>query len=84
MESYTEKLFCLTKLFMCVSSEAMGIFPNDVQKNLKHTVQKLEKLYILCASDRLIKGRFMTFMKLREKFELKLLFHFSDFQIIWT
>ena len=69
---------------MCVSSEAMGIFPNNVHKNLKHTSQKLETLDILCASDRLIKGRFMIFMKLREKFELKLLFHFNDFQIIWT
>ena len=69
---------------MCVSSEAMGIFPNNVHKNLQHTAQKLETLDILCASDRLIKGRFMIFMKLREKFELKLLFHVNDFQIIWT
>ena len=71
--------FCLRKLFMCVSSEAMDIFPNNVHKNLKHTAEKLEKLHILCASDRLLKGRFLIFMKLREKFELKLLFHFKPF-----
>ena len=64
---------------MCVSSEAMGIFPNNVHKNLQHTAQKLETSDILCASDRLIKGSFMIFMKLREKFELKLLFHFKPF-----
>ena len=63
--------FCLRKLFMCVSSEAMDIFPNNVHKNLKHTAEKLEKLHILCASDRLLKGRFLIFMKL--------LFHFKPF-----
>ena len=71
MECYSEKLFCLRKLIVTVSSEAIGIFPNNVHKNLKHTAQKLEKLYILCASDRLLKGRFLIFMKL--------LFHFKPF-----